>query len=172
MNVHSKRQITEQFMCDFIQDAPESCSTLKSRTEETNHNVRNMAFSAYNDIIFTAAQRGVISNFTQQNAHRLKQTEKLAEYHGSQLNLTLADLPLICPKEEELQKLLDISLALEKKWMPQWHATPQGEAAHRASFDRIARKKREFCTVDMDKLFANVRTWDGLLEEMKRTTWD
>eukprot|EP00525_Craspedostauros_australis_P013273 CAMPEP_0198112500 /NCGR_PEP_ID=MMETSP1442-20131203/4344_1 /TAXON_ID= /ORGANISM="Craspedostauros australis, Strain CCMP3328" /LENGTH=347 /DNA_ID=CAMNT_0043769295 /DNA_START=32 /DNA_END=1075 /DNA_ORIENTATION=+ len=169
MDFHGKRHVSEQFLCDHVPDAPRSCEYIKQKHENPPQMVIDMLTSVCQDIVFAAAARGVISEEKQRTTKKRTLNRWLRQHLGEVLNKKLADFPLICPPDNELEELLNMSLAIEKEWMPERRVSPDGEAAHRSAFHRTAYVKREYCEVDMGRLFEGVTTWDGLLEALNKT---
>lgn len=194
MNFHDDRQhITSSFYCDMVPNAPHTCQyTLKrysnKNTSNSSENPQSQPQSSpnkensnsvsnahYNNIVFEAAKR----NFTgldTVNQTRLEAVHTLINYHVNLLGLSYLNLPLICPSRSLLEKLLNKSLAFERKMMPKLFASrAKGVAYHKQSFWDMADKKKEFCTVNTALLFAptnaNITSWDELLSTMKRTEW-
>uniref|UniRef100_A0A7R9ZTF0 Sulfotransferase domain-containing protein n=1 Tax=Craspedostauros australis TaxID=1486917 RepID=A0A7R9ZTF0_9STRA len=170
LNVHAKRHITQQLVCDIIEDAPKSCKYLEGRSENPVHNSRDMQWYIYNQIIYAGASRYIIGKGVQREKTRIQATDELVQYHQTVLNKTIADLPLACPTDDDLDSLLNASLRMEEEWMPQWYASPQAQEAHRSSFRRLAYDKLEFCSIDTKRLFEGVKIWTGLLEALNETS--
>ena len=102
--------------------------------------------------------------FMPKNAKRWKVIEEMEALLDRKAGLLYRHLPIQeCPPRDELEMLLNTSLAFERELMPAWYKTPRGETAHRESFWRIVDEKKEFCSVDVNAVLANKTSWDEVL---------
>jgi hypothetical protein len=99
------------------------------------------------------------------NSSNITMYKDLSAYHETVHNLNWVDsLPYVCPKKQQLQKILEKSLRLEQLILPEFHSSPLGENEHKRMFwDVWFREKRIFCWVDIEKLFQNATTWDEII---------
>jgi hypothetical protein len=83
-------------------------------------------------------------------------------------------LPYICPGKQQLENILERSLKLEKKLMPEFYASPLGEEEHKRLFwDVWFKEKKIFCWVDIERLFQNAQSWDEIINHrMVNIDWD
>ena len=124
-------------------------------------NVRTLDTGGILDrIVIAAAEKGIIDRSVRPRTQYFKDLEKL-EISKSLLH-TLA---LRCPPQEELDKLLTLSMDLEKATFPEFYNSKDGEEAHRRSFDKLI-KKHAFCDVDNDLLLQNVTSWDQVVASL------
>ena len=172
LNFHTTPEqphITCAFYCDIIPNAPTMCEHCQKQ-QGTNQNPSPAALTAYDDIIFAAAQRKLIPEKIQKIKTRQKMVEELVHYHAKAFKRNgLADLPLLCPSQEELEALLEKSLEFEKLIMPDLFEMPHGEEEHRSTYWKLAKEERTFCWVDTETLLNNKTSWKQVLEALNHT---
>ena len=83
-------------------------------------------------------------------------------------------LPYICPGKKQLENILQRSLELEEKLMPEFYASPLGEEEHKRLFwDVWVKEKKKFCWVDIERLFQSAQSWDEIIDHrMVNIDWD
>jgi len=170
-HTHNDMHISTQFFCHVVPDAPHTCRYTQQRSPDATRqsNARSSALSSYHNLILEAAARGLIDPTTTPRHTRVSQ---LADYYEGTLGLKHKDLPLTCPSRAELTELLDISLRLEREWLPEFYRHPVlGETAHRAAFWKLADEKKTFCSIDTDRLLDRKKTWDEVLQALKENEW-
>jgi hypothetical protein len=88
--------------------------------------------------------------------------------------IPVKSLPYICPGKQQLEKLLQRSLQLEEKLMPEFYASPFGEEEHKRLFSDVWLKERKiFCWVDIERLFQIARSWDEIINQrMVNIDWE
>lgn len=155
------RPITSIVLCDILQDAPTACRHSLNQLEETTHNPK--MDTHYEAVVFQAAQKGLIEKTTAR-----RRQDVVAELRGlqQQSRREPSDLPMECPSVQELQALLDESLDLERRLLPDFYTTPDGETKHRAEFWHQAAVKKDFCEVDTKTLFRNKNAWGDVLASL------
>ena len=79
----------------------------------------------------------------------------------------MADLPLVCPPQSELELLLNKSLSLEQRLLPQLHQAQE----HADEFWKLAHEDRIFCWVDRKRLLDGQTTWEGVLKMLRTRQW-
>jgi hypothetical protein len=168
LNFHSPRHITCTFYCDIIHNTPTTCQLcLKQRG--TNQNPSSAALTAYDDIVFEAANRGVITSDMTNQTSRSDFVADLVRFHTAILRRKgMADFPLICPPKDRLEALLTKSLAFEKYILPEFYASPEGEVEHRESFWKLVEEK-VFCWVDKETLLNGKESWSEVLGALNAT---
>jgi hypothetical protein len=79
-------------------------------------------------------------------------------------------LPYICPGKQQLENMLQRSLELEEKAMPEFYASPLGEEEHKRLLSDVWLKERKiFCWVDIE----SARSWDEIINQrMVNIDWD
>ena len=168
LNFHSKHHLTTSFFCDSLKyTAPNTCQHLRQLPSRRKENSRSVVSSAYSNIVFVAAEKGIVDL----NQTRFGAATALENYHATKLGLSFPDLPLDCPKQHELLKLLNHSLGLERNILPTLYRSPDGEATHREAFSYLAHDLKQFCSVKVDQLLQNVSSWEELLQRMNNTHW-
>ena len=162
LNFHdpNSNSIAENFVCNILDHAESSCETirmLERNQSQTAQNVRSDAtVSSLDRLLLHASKKGIL-NMTRSRGSYLRLLEKIGVEKQE-----LHQLPMICPSEEELEKLLSESLALEEVVLPDFAKSVNGEVAHRQSFAKLL-KKKSFCHVDTDAVLKNVTSWDQLV---------
>jgi len=101
------------------------------------------------------------------NTSNITTYQELASYHtGVHKRTWTESLPIVCPKRSQLEQLLEKSLAMEKRLMPDFYDSPMGKEEHiRLFWDVWLKKKRLFCWVDTDRLFEGADSWDVIINE-------
>jgi len=165
LNFHDKRHITSALYCDIIPNTPKTCQ--HSLTQESVENAKMIMSSTCSNIAYDAQKAGLI-NATNQTRH---QVNMQCEYFMNANNITHADLPLLCPTQAMLEKLLQKSLAFEQMILPDFFASDRGEAEHNKSFWIMAHERKEFCDVNTKKLLKGQSSWIGVLNSMTFKNW-
>lgn len=171
LNVHHPTQtIAETFFCDIVEDAPYTCQYTKNQKSDTVANAKSATTLFYDTIVVAAAEEPWGHNITQ--TPRGKVVQNLVAYHQTTLGLSVANLPLICPTQDELEQYLQLGLPLEKQLLPEFFASPLGEARHHSEFWKIANTKKSFCHVNTTALLENCNSWEDVKQRMAGiTTW-
>jgi hypothetical protein len=164
LNTHDQQHITCILYCDLIGDTPHTCQECRKRPT-SRRNAQSSSYTGYNDIIFSAAAKGLLDNENMLNKSRYESTWDLTHFHTVQLGKRLNDLPLICPEAVELEKLLNKSLLFEERVFPEDHYHRREE--HVTSFWQSANGKKDFCAVDTERLLEGKDTWQQVLDAMQ-----
>lgn len=117
----------------------------------------------YDRIVMTAAEKGLVQDFNDTSRGEFRQ--RFMAYH-KQLGLSADDFPLVCPSNDELEELLDLSLAFEKKLLPDFYSRAGEEAKHRAAFWKKV-KAKDFCHVNVDRVLDGKSSWQEVLESLR-----
>lgn len=142
LNMH-RGFVRTNFMCEILPNAMRTCAYSRSTDQQEPESKANQEQSLFYDALVTkAAEKGLIDT---EKHDRHRTTVKLEEYYEKYLGRSPKDLEQICPPEDQLNYLLERSIAKEKKLMP--HLS---EEAHRQAFEE-AKKKKKFCWVDTDR---------------------
>lgn len=137
--------VRTNFVCEILPDARRTCASSRYTDQHEPENKANQEQSLFYDVLVTkAAEMGLID--TDKN-DRHETAVKLAKYY-EQSGRGPKDLDQVCPPEDQLNYLLERSIAKEKKLMP--HLSEQ---AHREAFEE-AKKKKKFCWVDAETTLA------------------
>lgn len=160
LNYHAPGHITQKFVCNILTNAPHTCESTSARLPPVDVNVRSSSAGIYSKIALQFYRNHLLPK----TSNRWEIIEELQTYLDRKVGLLYRQLPFeYCPPKDELEMLLNISLALEREIMPDWYLSPGEEKAHRDSFWRIANQKKEFCSVDMNAIFENKTSWDDIL---------
>jgi len=172
--------ITTELYCKSLGTGRTENACRYSRDERSNEEINTIKNKGsndivkYHDIVVEAKNRGWIKKPTyftdegvEETTHnrRIKEVVTLEEYHTKELGLAGAtNLPLLCPSQSQLQIFLDKSLRFEELIMPSFSLTALGKEEHIRSFWELANKK-EFCWLDIERLFQNASSWEDLLHK-------
>lgn len=160
MNLHTTNSLTTTFYCDVVPNAPKTCQ--QSRNEHpSRENAKHVMTTAYNDIVFDAAQAGLLGEVVSEMT-RQEFVSKVEE-QGVSMGLQLVDLPLLCPPRSNLNELLQKSLLMERIL---WGS--DGEAEHTREFWELADTRKEFCSVDTQRLLEGKSSWEQVMEYLHR----
>ena len=177
--------ISTELFCEVLgkERTPRTCDYFKERGNETIHNVGSPNMVAYDHIVVAAANTATGGNHNlidTASMGRIVARQHIASHHArlviahhngslsastSSLSNIMLRLPLLCPPRNELEMLLNKSLAFEQKVMPKFYNSPLGKEKHIQKFWEMVDKKKVFCHVDTDKLFQNVSSWEQVLNE-------
>eukprot|EP00977_Amphora_coffeiformis_P000046 scaffold11_cov142-Amphora_coffeaeformis.AAC.1 len=157
LNTHAPGHVTEKFVCDILTDAPHTCQHTRTRSELPRAvNVRSSIDAALNNLAVAAREKGLFPEDT-------KRKSVLDE--ATKYDIKFQDLPLVCPSRDELEKLLNRSIALEQTILPDFHHSPLGEKTHRDEFWYVTDVKKGFCSLDQTAdLIGDSKSWSELLE--------
>jgi len=143
MDFH-RGNIRTSFLCEMLEGAWNSCSTSRQMDESGEESKANQEQSLYYDVLVTkAAEIGWIDTATY---HRRDMVVRLLTYYEQTLGRTTNELEVICPPDDQLDYILERSLAKEKKLMP--HLS---EDDHRDGF-ALAKRNKKFCWIDAEKV--------------------
>ncbi|KAL3903001.1 MAG: hypothetical protein SGILL_010614, partial [Bacillariaceae sp.] len=162
--------ITQNFYCGMLKNiTPSTCQESLNMLERQKNAVRRNVggvVDAYDAIILEAAQQGMIN--TTQITRKQARTQ-LMTHHTQALKKGFTDLPLICPPKSAMDRLFEKTLALEEKLSMDLFGTervpPEIQAQHEQAFQKNVYTKRGYCSVNIDKLFANVTSYEELLQD-------
>lgn len=169
LNFHATEHLTCAFYCDLVKNAPSTCEYCRKQ-RGTNQNPSPAAFTAYDDIVYEAAKRGLFKESVLQDTTRAAMVADLISYHTkSWKRKGLSDLPLVCPPRQSMEALLNKSLAFEQLVMPELYTTPEGEQEHRDAFWKLVDEEKTFCWVDKKTLLEGKQSWKEVLEALKTT---
>ena len=147
-------------------------TSTSEATRAVQRNKGSINIVKYHDIVVKAKALGWIANvtfFTDNTAEetterrRIREVVDLERYHTQHLGKDgIHHLPLLCPTREQLQSLLHKALQFERLVFP--GLSPSGTAEHVRAFWEFADQKKEFCWLDIDRLFETATSWQDLLE--------
>jgi len=174
LNFHGEKHITEAFYCDSIQSTPHAC--LQSLKQKTVSNAKTILESTCSIIVNEAKMRGLMvttmtnTNYDKKNQTRHEATISCVDFMERN-QVSHADLPLICPRRIELEKLLDKSLKFEALMVPDFFKSDKGESMHRNSFWKMVDEKKELCNVNVDELLKGKKSWGDVLEYLAKKNY-
>lgn len=170
---HSGEHITNYLFCNVVADSmPNACNYSQSRPELPTVNRRESTAQFYNDIVFHAATLK-LPGLDVISQSRSDATTKLMEYHQTNLNRGIHDLPMYeCPPRRQLQELLNKTLGIREKYMVA-NARNQSRRTDdeiRNHFWRLVDETFVFCQVDTQRLLHGSSSWDEVLGRLN-STW-
>lgn len=133
---------------------------------ETKENSCNSETKRLNGVLDKITSGGNIT-IVGTNTSNITMFKDLARYHSEVHNRAWTEsLPIVCPPRSQLEQLLDKSLAMEELVMPDFFASPLGKEEHSRIFWNIwLQEKKQFCWVDIDRLFQGATSWDVIINE-------
>ena len=169
-NFHGDEHITNYLFCNVIEHAmPNACNYSRSRSELPRVNQRESGSQFYNDIVFHAAELE-LPGLDTTNQSRNEATTKLIEYHQTNLNRGIHDLPMYrCPSERQLQALLSKSLEIREKYISHQINQSMNTSEIGNHFWRLVEETLVFCRVDTQRLFHRSTSWDEVLTRLNHT---
>lgn len=144
LNLHSENGIMPTLMCGLVPNANRSCRKSIERHATNLTKRSNVALNFdYDTIACKAAELGLLD----MELHQRPEVAKLAAvFHQEILNAT--ELPMKCPSKAELQPLLQRSLELESKILPDFYKSPLGKTAHEQDFWQAV-DNHKFCSINV-----------------------
>lgn len=142
LDIHLGR-VRTNFLCEILPNAKIACQSSRATDAQEPESKANVEQSLFYDAMVTkAAEMGMVDT----EKHKRHETVvKLVEYYEEHLGRDPKKLDQICPPEDQLNYLLERSIAKEKKLMPH-----KLEADHRQAFE-VAKHKKKFCWIDAEK---------------------
>ena len=123
---------------------PHALDACEYRKKEGLEESKNVGTTFNYDLLVEAAHNEGLLN---RNLRKGKILKAIRSHQENDLNLKYYDFPLICPSPKMEDWLLQLSLEFERRILPKWFASEEGEQGHRDMFDR-ALERRKFCTID------------------------
>ena len=162
LNMHDDLSIRSTLLCRVLPYAPRACRQSLLDDQRSNELHKNTEQSLFYDAITTeAADRGWIDK-TIFSRHMVDLVVR--EYFEDELGRNpMADLPLLCPPNSQLIKLLERSLVKERQILTPTVAETMKEQ-HEADFWKAAAKKK-FCWVDVNATLADPH-WRQFFSEL------
>ncbi|GAX12596.1 hypothetical protein FisN_13Lh056 [Fistulifera solaris] len=150
---HPTQKITEQFVCDALPHATTSCEYYRTQGREIHANARSGLEYFFDNIVYAAAEKGIFDT-TNVMRHDIV-------YNLTNLNMTITNMPLICPSAKELEELLQESIHWEQYYAPEYADID----AVKASFEKLV-QSNQFCRVDTDRLLEGMTDWSDVLKRL------
>lgn len=148
--------VVENFLCDLLERATAACDRYRSgRKVSVFHNA---AVPVCYDMIATAAST---KDYFDRNLSRPEVVEMVRYRHENQLNLTVDDLPVVCPPTERVRALHDASVEIEKELFP---SRGNNHTRLEESFSRALEQKK-FCHVNTTEILAD-EGWDAFFRNI------
>ena len=151
----------ERFCCQALMpEAPSTCLAARARefrntnTGKSPHRNKSSPQNSDRDSLALALYRANLSHLTPKD---LKSKLELDSFRGEMA------FPTHCLSQEELEQVLEMSLQIEKDLVPEWFASPLGEAAHRKGFQAEV-ERNTFCSIDSRKILKDEKLKQALLK--------
>ncbi len=117
------------FYCNVF-PGPQSHACKHRKRIGTPHSIhQNLSGSHNYDMLSVAAFHSHV--LIQRDLQRPAVAEAARRHQEEVLKLSDKDFPLICMSPQQLNNLLEMSLEFERRILPEWYKTPQGEQDHR-----------------------------------------
>lgn len=147
--------VVENLFCTPLLNATNTCNMKRAMGSA---NVGYSRISAkdlllYDEIAMAAYGTGLL------NVSRPVAQIHLREYHESHLNQTVSTLPMICPSEENLNEILQLSLQAEADFSP--HPISKDEL--KEQFEKM-KLKGSFCAVNTTMIIENAKWREAFAE--------
>jgi len=144
-NMHEDRNILKTFYCKMLNDTKTACSKHNNDTAKS----LNKRYSLeYHRLVIEANNHyELLPDGTDLN----KAATELETIHRREMGMNTRKFPRICLDDDKFSKLLNVSLEMEEKLLPDWFSSENGEADIQRKFKTFA--DRELCSVDIIKIF-------------------
>ncbi|GAX27837.1 hypothetical protein FisN_13Hh056 [Fistulifera solaris] len=150
---HPTQKITEQFVCDAMPHATRSCEYYRTQGREIHANARSGLEYFFDNIVYAAAEKGILDT---NNVMRHDIVANLTT-----MNMTITNMPLICPSVEDLEELLQESIHWEQYYAPEFADI----GAVKDSFEKLV-QSNQFCRVDTDRMLEGMTKWSDVLKRL------
>ena len=197
LNMHDPtKDMIEDFLCHSLVNAKHTCNEYKQEMDRQRQDkvttaattaasrkkytyTSNPSENHFCDMIaYDAYQQGIIRDLRgyRKGADRIFFNEVISR-RLEKMHMTPYDLPLICPSNEELQPLLDITLQYEQDFLPSFYNSEYGKTKIQSKFWKDV-SKQKFCTVNTTAVLQQP-AWKIFLQQQwrpkrgkKPTDWD
>jgi len=154
LNIHdTSKELVEAFYCDAMQNAQKMCEEVKELEVESKNLSKPLS---YVELLAAAHDAQLI--YLESNREVDVALEKIEEHQESTLGLSIHDFPMKCLPPNMLAELLEKSLKFEKEVVPEFFASPLGEAALRSDFEE--KSKGKMCSIDFEATLKTVEWLD------------
>ena len=121
--------------------------------------------SPYYDVIATAAaEAGLIDELANK---RSDVREIVRAYQEEILGLTSQDLPQVCPSRAQLDELIELSVDMERAYMPSLLSDEDGDLEHRDGFEaKVA--EQSYCWIDTNAILMDAQ-WQKFFDQFATT---
>ena len=168
--VQGTDSLRTKFACQMLPDAHHACAESRRLDDERQEgdeimlNTREKVSHVHYDMLATQA---VELGRVDPNRHsRVEVRKALHRFAETELGMSPMELDLACPTQEELDELLDLSLALERECLGVAWAR-QTEADTRKAFQEDVGKK-VFCWVDANSTLSK-EPWMSFLNRFSKS---
>jgi len=162
MNMHDKsKDLTESFYCDTMPHAEHTCNKVKSMKKVKSNSSKSNAYMALRTLALAAKEKDYIDLKTEKDIQFAM--EQIQNHQENTLGNSVNNFKFICPSKEQYDILLQKSLQFEKELMPDFFASPIGEAELRSHFEET---KAKMCSVDHEEII-NSKEWIEFFSSLK-----
>ena len=164
LNFHDRtKDLVEALYCDTFPDANITCSTLKDVLPKlSRYNVQREM--VYGELAVGAVEMGLIPTNFQTHKEMKAVVDCIRDYQEETLGLTKYDFQMVCPPEDMLNGLLDLSLEIENSMIPYFYDTSLGEAQLRSDFEK--QRTTKLCDIDVNSTLAKPE-WQDFFQSFK-----
>lgn len=175
LDLYKTQPLTTSMYCNVIPNSPHTCDYLRKTNNNdhlnnTRENVQSVMTTAYNDIVYDAFVAGLLQPLpigTNGTSPTRQEFVSALARQGTLMDLQMADLPLHCPRRSDLEALLQKSITMERVLLG---TNLEREGQHQRDFWRLADDRKEFCSVDTQRLLHRKASWKQVLEHLQRLT--
>jgi hypothetical protein len=160
-NMHEDRNVMKTLYCKMLPDTGSACRKYSHHSFPSKNEGYTLE---YDRLVIAAKDLNVIPEGTNSLA---KASSELTTIHQMVMNMTLKDFPVVCLDDEEFVEVLKKSLEFEKKLVPTWFSSENGESAIQLEFKHYAENK--LCSVDVTKVVKDEKyseMWKTLLHQL------
>ena len=156
INLHNEEHHSplRVLLCEILDGQTKTAcreSMAREERDQTVMNTQNTVPSLYYDAMATAAADKGLVNLTAWTRPDVRQA--IQDRQEVELGLRPEDLELDCPNKKKLNGLLNASLALEARYMPEFAQRPHQLEEHRLGFGQYVEQK-VFCWVDTEAMLS------------------
>ena len=166
VNMHDpSKDLTEAFYCDAMPHAEHTCNKVKKmiETREKSNQSKGNTYIGYRRLALAAAAKYKEHINIQSEDELNILIEQIQNHQENTLARSFDDFKKICPLQEQYDLLLQKSLEFEKELLPDFYASPLGEAELRSDFEQ---SKSKMCSIDYEEVL-EIEEWANYFSSMK-----
>jgi hypothetical protein len=159
-NMHEDRNVMKTLYCKMLPDTGSACRKYAHHSFPSKNEGYTLE---YDRLVIAAKDLNVIPEGTS----LAKASSELTTIHQMVMNMTLKNFPVVCLDDEESVEVLKKSIEFEKKLVPTWFSSENGESAIQLEFKHYAESK--LCSVDVTKVVKDEKyseMWKTLLHQL------
>jgi hypothetical protein len=153
--------LLEKFLCHVLRNATNACKAVRTGGFPAGVYANPSFPMNYDRLATNTYQKGLLHS---KSLTRPFVREKIQQWQEVQLGKSQTDFPVNCLAQTKLDKLLNFSLHVERKFFGENYKARQ-ESEHRKAFKQST--KARFCSVDTDAILQQA-DWNNFFQNISR----